>query len=1615
MADNIKIVGNILSTQQVTRYETADTNLLASQTLQEDFGLTNDYIEYFVYDAGGNALNTNYTYRDFKSPTTSFVNPINNGLPIIEIDPVKDLQNLGYTSGEFRVQYNLFTNKISNPNAELFLKEISADRTELRVGSTILTNEQIESRSLELINEYSNSLYFVDYLLNFGDNNQIIIVNTALNKVESGYEILFKLYQPLPDNIQEKSTLWVVKEKSNPYAFDINLDKLITPAPGPKLRGPNFNIDVPNQNNIATSYQTYTGLVNSVQNVSTASYQQLLSLITSQSIDINVDYTNFTNFIFFGSAEQRVINFYGKVKQIEKYKTDIAKYALSSSVFPNMVVESNLATASINTIISQFDGYEQYLYFESGSAITSTTYGIAPYPKSTSTLPYVLATTASATSWYNLATGSAEYYDDNNQNNLVFTVPTFIKDDDNNSQYITFLNMVGHYFDNIWIFLQAVTDINLANNNLEKGVSKDLVYHVLESLGTKLYNQYGDSNNTNFLIGNSGSANFNENFTSGNIPSTLSISSASLSPFTSPTGSFNINGIIIAITGSTLPINTSTTIYIPTGSTFNNTLNNIVTSFNISSSFSSYSSSLQYITAQNSSSNLNFTTSFNLDGDLANSYYAISGSTILYFSGGTGSYLNTIPRKDLLAESYKRIYHNLPLLLKTKGTSYGLQTLVSTFGISSNDHYTILDTNGSESYWYTPTGSAMTSSILRVKEYGGDTKSGLLDEFNNDKIRIVTSSIVTGSVLSPFISLQQQPTSSTQFRTNDLNYVDISFSPQDKIDIFTSASIAKFVSSSNTTWSLDDFIGDPRFQYSGSYPTLETERTTYLTPLATSQIPFTSSVGNGAIGATNYNDFIRLIQFFDNSLFKMLKDYVPARTSLSTGITISSPILERNKWVLANPSSTSEIGVEDGTIEGPTIGSEYTDIYTGLTGSKAAYYDGVFTGSGVNVHDYFVSGNFNPYLLPTSSLNGGDLYRFSHTDFNVTLNNVSRSLVSSNRQDIEYIFGTTGSILSPSELQDSYNTLKTHQLSRYEGSKLSSLLYNTYTSASVDYVGDISFGKTAVIDRNVVKLGLFSEVVANKYLPNRNNASLKYLVDIDGNLTELNLRNTHWEEIQNTFVATNTGSISQFNNQLYSNQKTTDGQKIIFNSGYSYSPLVYFSSCSADPSISFQNISNPSAHYVAAQNLSSSYFISGSTTLGYPVKMGGGIGSTNAIINIFNYESDDTENIFNTGSLTFPPSYSVVETGQYKVSASINMDITMASGNSVTYSLEMYSGSTLIQSNTQQTFFGDLVQYCNEYTITNNSSDDWIYINYLDCVSGEPIRVGIKASGGGTPISRVVCSRDTPVAEWYAGIDYNLTITATSCSYYTVPGTLDQTLTFNIDRGYGNTNYVTATNGNTLKFQLKLNGVTTPNYTASLRSTDSLKIGSLSISTGYSSTSCPYIDSYGSSSITFDQELSSFYNKGYLFLPNPLNGTVNSLYGTYGDVDYQFTPKVNDVVLLYLSDNSILEYTVLSVNTSTSTGKLTLNLDSPLSNIAKSNLGTSAFKRFLLLSRIDDETNVILNFIKRDGKTSYGFLIPETISSTVLANIDTITKEVKQKLLNDQPIINDISGGSFGP
>ena len=237
--------------------------------------------------------------------------------------------------------------------------------------------------------------------------------------------------------------------------------------------------------------------------------------------------------------------------------------------------------------------------------------------------------------------------------------------------------------------------------------------------------------------------------------------------------------------------------------------------------------------------------------------------------------------------------------------------------------------------------------------------------------------------------------------------------------------------------------------------------------------------------------------------------------------------------------------------------------------------------------------------------------------------------------------------------------------------------------------------------------------------------------------------------------------------------------------------------------------------------------------------------------------------------------------------------------------------------------------------------------------------------------------------------------------------------TFNINVPSTNLNV-----GDKLIFKFQMNGNTTNNFTASI-GVGNLKVNSLAASVGYSDTPLQYFSGSGTinaNEIVMSTGVSGFYGGQYIFSPNPTGQNQNSLYaGTanYGDVDYPFLIQPFDIAILYLSDGTSIETRILKADTSS--GKLVLTLDTNLSNTIRQELQYKTYTRFLILSRRQDETNVVLSFTKREGKTSYGFLIPENISPSVLDNIDAITSQSKQKLLNDQSVISDINGGTFGP
>jgi cold shock CspA family protein len=220
--------------------------------------------------------------------------------------------------------------------------------------------------------------------------------------------------------------------------------------------------------------------------------------------------------------------------------------------------------------------------------------------------------------------------------------------------------------------------------------------------------------------------------------------------------------------------------------------------------------------------------------------------------------------------------------------------------------------------------------------------------------------------------------------------------------------------------------------------------------------------------------------------------------------------------------------------------------------------------------------------------------------------------------------------------------------------------------------------------------------------------------------------------------------------------------------------------------------------------------------------------------------------------------------------------------------------------------------------------------------------------------------------------------------------------------------------GEKLVFKLQNVNNTSNNFTASLGagSATVLTVASL---TGYATTVAPFISgsgTIGTNQVVLSSGITEFYGGTYTYLPNPGGGTENSLYASgidYGDIDNTFIINPFDIFLLYLSNNTYIESKILGI--STNSGYLTLTLDTPLTVNAIDDITNQTYKRLLILSRKPDETNVILNFAKKDGKTSYGFLIPENLEKDILAKIDTITREVKQKLINDQTIIDNISSG----
>jgi hypothetical protein len=679
MAEIVNISQLDPQTFELQEYSQEDTSLIISTDIFDTFDPTIDHIEYFIYDLNGTPLYVN----DNSYPAYSLID--NN----LVIDPENDLKSQGFTEGNYNTLYNFLRNRLaSSYESRYYISQISSDRTEVRLDTTSISNADVIFSTNEFIDYRASSSVFIDFYLDFGNNNLVIANNILLDPTDPlNPTVLIKLYEPLPQNFDINSQCWVVETISNPVAYNINITQTFDFLDdGIPLQGPNLNIALKDQINNSTPFSNYNLLTSNNSTLGTGSLQyQINSILAEKGLEINIDYSDYSDFVFFGSALNQLENFYYKLSLLQTYQYS-ASIAGPSTTSTYVSASNNVWLNKINEIITGFSGYEYYLYYESGSY---------SWPKTNTTYPYINAGANSVAGLSFLTTQSisASLYDEENNNRLINAIPSYLREDPNNDQYQLFVDMVGQNFDSVWVYIKDVTNKFNADNRLNYGVSKNLVADILRDLGVKIYqNNFSTNDLYSALLGISPSGSlYNLPYTTGSLPA-------------------------------------------PEGYQYVNT----------------------YITAS-----------------------------------ATGS---LIPTYDINAETYKRIYNNLPYLLKKKGTPEGLRALITLYGVPD--------------------------TILRINEYGGKDKNLNTWDYWQDEFNYTFSTAGSGSINVPFIppsapyGSNAPQTIEFRFKTAGLPTSSIPYSQSlFRHNASLIATVLEYTGSAYTSGSYNGSIIDPYYQY----------------------------------------------------------------------------------------------------------------------------------------------------------------------------------------------------------------------------------------------------------------------------------------------------------------------------------------------------------------------------------------------------------------------------------------------------------------------------------------------------------------------------------------------------------------------------------------------------------------------------------------------------------------------------------------------------------------------------------------------------------------------------------------------------------------------------------
>lgn len=336
--ENEQVIIQLNEPQYGQVFRSVDLNILPHTYLVPDdpnfvkSNITQLHIYSFYGDYIAGDHNASYLVHD--KGTNSFL-----------IDLAETFREANIRRGSYIVVANSLAQVWGNPDRSVvYISEISPDRTELKltVPSGIVATGEVGTFR-DTVGQLSAQNILNNLVIDFGFNRieKILMVRFDPNDASVIY---LKLYKPLNDEVDNKQTAWFGLETMNSYVDTVILTSPIAQGQTHQMRGANYDIDSSAWASNATVFKSWNDLLDT----DAPTTQRIIdaSLSGSGQVHLNIDYTDFSNFIFYSSAEERVKNFKYKLGLIQTYGSNIdtLETTLVSSSIGELIVSGGFDT-----------------------------------------------------------------------------------------------------------------------------------------------------------------------------------------------------------------------------------------------------------------------------------------------------------------------------------------------------------------------------------------------------------------------------------------------------------------------------------------------------------------------------------------------------------------------------------------------------------------------------------------------------------------------------------------------------------------------------------------------------------------------------------------------------------------------------------------------------------------------------------------------------------------------------------------------------------------------------------------------------------------------------------------------------------------------------------------------------------------------------------------------------------------------------------------------------------------------------------------------------------------------------------------------------------------------